>query len=37
MNHRDRFQRLFAAALRAEEAKQLNAADSNPALADSEP
>jgi len=35
--HRDRFQRLFAAALRAEKAKQLNAADSNPALADSEP
>jgi hypothetical protein len=35
--HRDRFQRLFAAALRAEKAKQLNAADSNPALADGEP
>ncbi|MEQ1804582.1 MAG: hypothetical protein ABL900_04320 [Burkholderiaceae bacterium] len=35
--HRDRFQRLFAAALRAEKAKQLNAADSNPAAPDSEP
>lgn len=35
--HRDRFQRLFAAALRAEKAKQLNAADSNPASAESEP
>ena len=35
--HRDRFQRLFAAALRAEKAKQLNAADSNPASAETEP
>ena len=35
--HRDRFQRLFAAALRAEKAKQLNAADSNPAAAETEP
>ncbi len=35
--HRDRFQRLFAAALRAEKSKQLNAADSNPAAPDSEP
>lgn len=35
--HRDRFQRLFAAALRAEKAKQLNAADSNPAAPDGEP
>ena len=35
--HRDRFQRLFAAALRAEKAKQLNAADSNPEAPDDEP
>ncbi len=35
--HRDRFQRLFAAALRAERAKQLASADSNPAAPDAEP
>lgn len=35
--HRDRFQRLFAAALRAEKAKQLATADSDPAAPDSEP